>query len=304
MRIVVKFILNALVSVVYYGAYKIYKGVSYLSPKYSRILWFKSKLSGVNNDIIDVIHKDLLKNEIKMKFASSNLIGDLRAYSFSVKEPETLSWIEQCPDGVFFDIGANIGLYTIYYGLVKHSKIYAFECAAFNLPGLVKNINLNSMAYKVNIISTPLGDKQGFESLYLCGMDEGLAGHVFASDCDESGDKHNYEYSSSLLGMSLDYMFTSGLISDIPVNIKIDVDGTEGQIIAGAIQTLAHPDCKNILIEVNESVKSVSDKINHQLISCGFILKSKVYKKHNADKNEFGNYSYVSNQIWSKEQKN
>ena len=43
-----------------------------------------------------------------------NWICRFRADSFSTKEPETLEWIDESSDnGVFFDIGANIGLYYI-----------------------------------------------------------------------------------------------------------------------------------------------------------------------------------------------
>ena len=43
-----------------------------------------------------------------------NWITLYRAESFSEKEPETLAWIDNFDrDSVFWDIGANVGLYSI-----------------------------------------------------------------------------------------------------------------------------------------------------------------------------------------------
>ena len=44
------------------------------------------------------------------------------------KEPETINWIKNFPkDSVFFDVGANIGIYTLYSAVMQQNKVFAFE---------------------------------------------------------------------------------------------------------------------------------------------------------------------------------
>src|SRR5688500_7722126 len=53
-----------------------------------------------------------------------------RAKTYSIKEPDTLDWLDSfLPDSCLFDLGANIGQYSLYpaakYG--KKIRIYSFE---------------------------------------------------------------------------------------------------------------------------------------------------------------------------------
>ena len=44
------------------------------------------------------------------------------------KEPETIKWMNNFDSNtIFFDIGANIGIYTLYSAIVKSNTVYAFE---------------------------------------------------------------------------------------------------------------------------------------------------------------------------------
>ena len=66
-----------------------------------------------------------------------------RADTLFSKEPETIKWIEKFkPETVFWDIGANVGIYSIYAGLNPNLNIYAFEPASNNFNLLNQNIQL------------------------------------------------------------------------------------------------------------------------------------------------------------------
>ena len=53
--------------------------------------------------------------EIEMKFSVPNQLCQFRIDTFSTKEPETLDWIDSfSEDSILWDIGANIGLYSVY----------------------------------------------------------------------------------------------------------------------------------------------------------------------------------------------
>ena len=58
----------------------------------------------------------ILARDLELKSVTPNEVTRFRAHTFADKEPETLAWIEEYGGpGVFFDIGANVGLYSIYY---------------------------------------------------------------------------------------------------------------------------------------------------------------------------------------------
>jgi hypothetical protein len=68
------------------------------------------------------------------KFVTPNNLNLYRAKTFSTKEPETLEWIDQMDDGsCMWDIGANVGLYTIYAAKHRRCEVIAYE------PSLILN---------------------------------------------------------------------------------------------------------------------------------------------------------------------
>ena len=84
-------------------------------------------LDVINNNIIrrkkKVFYKDL-----KLTFYTPNRLSFYRADTFSTKEPETLSWIDNFNSkSNFWDIGANIGIYSCYAAKKKNCNVYAFE---------------------------------------------------------------------------------------------------------------------------------------------------------------------------------
>ena len=78
------------------------------------------------------------------------------------KEPETINFInnfikinnkDKNKDLIFFDIGSNIGLYSIYASqTIDKIKVYSFEPSFNNLSILSKNISINNLNNKVFIM--------------------------------------------------------------------------------------------------------------------------------------------------------
>ncbi len=67
-------------------------------------------------------------NDIDMIFFTPNTLCRYRAETFPTKEPETLEWIESFNEkSIFWDIGVNIGLYSIYAVKYNNAQVYAFE---------------------------------------------------------------------------------------------------------------------------------------------------------------------------------
>lgn len=271
--------------------------LSLLSSQFKTIV-SDYQLHYLNSIIRNVCHTTPSKKTVELQFYTPNSLCHYRAESFSDKEPETLEWIEEFGGGkaILFDIGANIGLYSIYHSKLNDGKCYAFEPSFFNLKWLLKNINLNNCQYKINIVSNPLFDSIGFNEFKYGGSIEGGALSAFGVDFGYDGRRINNQISSNVLGFSLDWMLENKVI-EIPNLVKLDVDGIEHIILKGGKKVLTHPNCKSVLVEVNDSFLEQSEKVSALLISYNYILRDKLHGE-STENSELFSTSY--NQIWVK----
>ncbi len=70
--------------------------------------------SGVVRSVLNR-HMRISHQGSQFTFAVPNGLCRYRADTFSSKEPETLAWIDNFSENsIFWDIGANVGLYSIY----------------------------------------------------------------------------------------------------------------------------------------------------------------------------------------------
>lgn len=200
----------------------------------------------------------------KINFYTPTKIASWRAKTLFSKELDTLEWIDEhgSEDKILFDIGANIGVYSLYYAQYVGGKVFAFEPSFRNLDLLVRNIKLNNLKDRISVISNPIYDKEFinfFSHRYLC------AGEASAAYGEEKMD-NNFQ----TLSLTLDYLVQKNIIPS-PNLIKIDVDGNEVEILKGAENTILATDCKTILIETrkntNEEVKAFLIKSNYKKIN-------------------------------------
>jgi len=234
-------------------------------------------------------------NELELKFYTPNRINYYRANSFSTKEPETLNWIDTFnKDSVFWDIGANIGLYSCYAAKKTKGMVYAFEPSVFNLELLAKNIFLNSISEKVIIVPFPLNDSLSIKPFYMSSTDWGGALSTFGKSMDHEGKAMNGVFQHSTFGISVDNCIEI-LKFEKPNYIKIDVDGIEHLILKGATKTLESTE--SILVELNDNFKEQSKNAEKYLLSAGFKLNQKKYSKINEKSKYFSSHN---NQIWSR----
>ena len=71
-------------------------------------------LEHLNKSIVN-IEDSITEKSLKLKFLTPNRVNKHRVNTFFTKEPETLEWINTFDENsVFFDIGANVGLYSCY----------------------------------------------------------------------------------------------------------------------------------------------------------------------------------------------
>jgi FkbM family methyltransferase len=189
------------------------------------------------------------------------------------KEPETINWINTfSKDSVFFDVGANIGIYTLYSAVVKENTVYSFEPHAASYKNLLDSINLNKID-KCQAFCVALSDKISLSMLDVKNMYEGVA---------ENKVGQRGEYYHGCTEMHLDFLVEKKILPQ-PDYIKIDVDGFEDKIIKGSLATMQK--CKSVLVEINHKHKQYIQDV----IDAGLKLKS----KHKRNENEF-NYIFTN----------
>src|SRR5262245_45216455 len=81
-----------------------------------------------------------------MTFPTPNQMTKWRVETIYTKEPCTLEWIETfSADDVLFDIGANVGMYSIWAAATRRCRVIAFEPEALNYALLNRNIEANKL---------------------------------------------------------------------------------------------------------------------------------------------------------------
>ena len=63
-----------------------------------------------------------------LEYTTPNDVTKWRVDSFHTKEPETIKWLSSiCDSDVLFDVGANVGMYSIFAAKICGASVYAFE---------------------------------------------------------------------------------------------------------------------------------------------------------------------------------
>ena len=250
----------------------------------------------LSNKIVNEKKTIVIKNS-KLLFYVPNETNRFRVNTFFTKEPDTLVWIDSFKEkSIFFDIGANIGLYSCYAAKNSKCDTYAFEPSFFNLRMLMKNVNVNKCEKLITIIANPLSDSDGVAEFKNGNTHEGGALSAFGVGYGVDGKDIDEAVSANVMGFTLDTLKNSELLKVNPNLIKIDVDGIEHLILNGAVEVLLSAECESILVEVNDDFKMQAKRVSENLNECGFSLRE---KKH-GEMFDHGKYAAIYNQIWVK----
>jgi FkbM family methyltransferase len=193
-----------------------------------------------------------------------------------IKEPGTCDWIRNDvnPGEVFYDIGANIGVYTIIaaYRAGEKGKVFAFEPHSANFTRLLDNILVNNLQNIVVPCNFALNDEQGFFPFnYLSGQ-AGFSNSQLSPNHNVSDADDYYEISELKYAASIDSLIASGKFA-VPHHIKIDVDGNEPLILHGMsnlLRTSERP--KSIQVEINKTDKASISRFMEQY---NYVLSAK-----------------------------
>lgn len=225
-----------------------------------------------------------------------------RAQTLLIKEPETIDWIDSFEsDAVLWDIGANIGCYSL-YAAKKGAQVFSFEPSASNYYLLCQNVAVNRLADKVSAFCLAFARETQIGFLNMSTVEPGGALAGFGKQQEkiriEDGIEREVIFRQGMMGYSIDD-FVERYKPALPTHIKIDVDGIEDEIVRGGLKTLSNPRIQSALVELNDHEAEYRDNVIRMLDQCGLKL---VEKKH-SDQFNAGDYAGFYNFIFRRQQK-
>lgn len=204
-----------------------------------------------------------------LKYHAVNETTLWRIRTLGTKEPMTISWMEKFPTGaVFYDVGANVGMYTIFAAVTRGAQVFSFEPEAQNYAILNKNILVNNVSDRVVAYNVALSDDIRVDRLYMANNTVGGSCHSFAEEVGFDLQPRKSKFQQGAIGMSLDEMVVRGKLP-LPEYLKIDVDGFEHLVCAGGKNVLASQGLREICIELNPAMQEHQEVIQ-KIVEAGF----------------------------------
>ena len=230
-----------------------------------------------------------------ISFFCPGKMPEWRAQTLLTKEPETIGWINTFSDkDVLWDIGANVGVYSLYAAL-RNISVLSFEPSPANYYVLNRNIEVNKMDNRISALCMAFNDVTRLDSLHMLTTELGGAQSSFAEPVNWRGKRFTASFKQAMIGFSVDD-FQQQFNPVFPNHIKIDVDGIENKIINGAKKTLSDKRVKSILVELDSSREIYCEEVVETIEKAGM----KFIKKEHAPMFDKGEYSAGYNYIFQR----
>ncbi len=201
---------------------------------YKWISWQLKIRLGRGPFIVPFLHKTYLKVNAGDSGATGNIYAGLHEF-------EDMGFLLHFLNNkdIFYDIGANVGSFTILASGVKKAFSYSFEPIKKTFDKLSENITINNIKHLNKSFNCALSDK---EDIILFTADFDTINHAVSI--------HESNINTvSIKTLALDE------IKELPEPslIKIDVEGYETLVLKGASHLLKSNNLKAIIIELNGS---------------------------------------------------
>lgn len=184
-------------------------------------------------------------------------------------EPQTLDWLDTIGAGdVLWDVGANVGAYTLYAAKIPEVSVLAFEPNPFTFHSLANNIALNRLEEKVQAFCIAFSDTTAIDNLYIPNIESGTVLNVLGRDSHSRGRCLDQGTRVAVPGFTID-KFCEVFEPPLPTHIKIDVDNIEERIVSGAMDTLSNPRLRSVLIEIDLEHVEQTAKISKSMAEAG-----------------------------------
>jgi FkbM family methyltransferase len=171
------------------------------------------------------------------------------------------------PGDIFFDIGANVGFFTVIGAKLvgPTGRVFAFEPAPANADRVRHNVALNSFA-NVTLLEKAVAQHAGQAELLVTSYSGGAA---LAS----VGTLGDVQERIAVEVVSIDELIAQGALQP-PTFVKIDVEGAELDVLRGMVDTLAtHKPL--IIYEVDDEDEG---RFQQKLAACATYLREHEYQ--------------------------
>ena len=204
------------------------------------------------------------------KFEVTNSVEEWRVSTLDNEHQFLKKYINEIlPNDIVFDIGANIGIYSI-HAAKKAAKVYSFEPDPGFRSRLSKNISINEAKDRISIIEWAVSDSLGEVTLYT----DGEAGS--SPSLKKVGERGEVEVNMN----SLDTAINEGLIQP-PNLVKMDIEGAEILALRGMKNLLTSNNApRSIFIELHPVFLK---RFDSSIKECKRLLESANYKAEYSD---------------------
>jgi FkbM family methyltransferase len=197
-----------------------------------------------------------------------------RVETWLTVEPETISWLDKySPGATFIDVGANIGLYSMYAALRGAGRVIAVEPDPGNAFVLNANVWLNDkFSNIVDVYNIPLDEREGLVKYFsnhplILGHSLNQIGAPLDNPVTATLTSYT-KHQIFMMARSLDSIIEGYM--PVPAEnavkhefiLKVDVDGIEPKVLAGGSSAFRRRLFSSVLIEldsgVHEHVEAIS----------------------------------------------
>jgi FkbM family methyltransferase len=181
------------------------------------------------------------------------------------------------PNDYFFDVGANLGSYTLLLAKLKAVRCIAFEPVRSTFKHFQRNIEANRLNALVEAFNFAVGANPLADNRYVSITNDNSCTNCVVSD--DTLDRNT----ETIIVCALD-----DFVGNAPVLLKIDVEGYELEVLRGSSTILSSPELHCIIIE------NQSDGVNKTLLDFDFLP----YIYEPKGRTLTNSYSKSRNQIW------
>lgn len=211
----------------------------------------------------------------RIKFYAPSMLLRHRAVSLLSKEPDTIQWLDTLgADDTLWDIGANVGVFSLYAAKLRKSRVFAFEPASPNYFALTRNVDLNQLSSRVTAYCLAVAGATHFGVINLHSAEPGAA----ASHFGDAGQASPYAPSApvtqhGMIGFTIDDLVSRFGVPP-PTQLKLDVDGLEYPILQGARTTLQDRRLRSVMVELPLDNDSDRDAAARLMNESGLALRA------------------------------
>ncbi len=245
------------------------RGMTAAIPKWSRI----ATRAQASSALVPRVPVDTPRGKVTLYTPSKSAVYWAR-HGYAA-EPDTLRWIDGLEAGtILWDIGASVGLYSLYAGLRGDLQVLAFEANPFTYESLLRNVHENGLHRCVKPFCAAIAARSELGLLYLSSTEAGTVGNAFGDPAACAISSHAGNIEVAAISLSIDDL-VARMNASFPNHLKIDVDSIEDQIIASGRNTLADRRVKSVLVEIvtdTPALKARGEAIIGAMRDHGFII--------------------------------